>query len=143
MSIGIQVTFDAHDPEKLAEFWALALDYQLQPPPPGFETWQEFAAKLGFPEERWHDYSAIIDPEGAKPRLFFQRVPEGKTAKNRCHLDLNVSVGAPSKEEGWQRVLAHQDKLVAAGAKVLYETNEPTGRCMVMQDPEGNEFCIQ
>ena len=77
MSIDIQVTFDAHDPEKLAEFWALALDYQLQPPPPGFSTWQEFAAKLGYPEERWHDYGAAIDPDGAKPRLFFQKVPEG------------------------------------------------------------------
>lgn len=143
MTIGIQVTFDAADPEKLSEFWAVALDYQIEPPPPGFDTWQQFAAKIGLPEEKWHDYAAAIDPERAKPRLYFQKVPESKVAKNRCHLDLNVSRGAASPEEGWQRVLAHVDKLVAAGATILRESNEVIGRCMVMQDPEGNEFCVQ
>ncbi|MGH8880998.1 MAG: VOC family protein [Stackebrandtia sp.] len=76
MSIGIQVTFDAADPEKLSEFWAIALDYQLEPPPPGFADWREFASSIGLPEERLHDYSALVDPERAKPRLFFQRVPD-------------------------------------------------------------------
>jgi glyoxalase superfamily protein len=143
MPIDIQVVFDAAEPAKLAEFWAVALDYQLEPPPPGFDSWEDFARKIGLPEERWGDFSAVIDAQRAKPRLFFQKVPEGKTAKNRVHLDLNVSAGAPDKEEGWRRVLTHQNRLVAAGATVLYEHNEPTGHWMVMQDPEGNEFCIQ
>ena len=143
MAIGIQVVFDAADPEKLSEFWAVALDYESQPPPPGFDTWQDFAAKLGMPEEEWHSRAALIDPDGAKPRIFFQRVPEPKVAKNRVHLDINVSVGAPDKEEGWRRVTAHTERLVAAGATVLRELNEPAGHCMVMQDPEGNEFCVQ
>ena len=143
MTIGIQVTFDATDPEKLAEFWTIALDYQLEPPPKGFDTWEAFAKRIGMPDDRLHDLAAAIDPNRSKPRLFFQRVPEGKVAKNRVHLDINVSAGAPDKEEAWRRVIAHQDRLVAAGAKVLYESNEVIGRCMVMQDPEGNEFCIQ
>jgi hypothetical protein len=143
MAIGIQVTFDAADPEKLADFWAIALDYQPEPPPPGFDNWQEFAAKIGLPEDRWHDYAALVDAERTRPRLFFQKVPEGKVAKNRVHLDLNVSRGAPDKAEAWRRVTVHTERLVAAGAKILYESNDPTGRCMVMQDPEGNEFCIQ
>ena len=55
MTIGIQVTFDAADPEKLAKFWAIALDYILEPPPPGFDNWQQFAEKIGVPQERLHD----------------------------------------------------------------------------------------
>ncbi|TDP92006.1 VOC family protein [Labedaea rhizosphaerae] len=143
MAIKVQVTFDAHDAEALASFWQLALDYAEQQPPPGFATWQDFAAKIGMPEEKWHAFGAAIDPSGAGPRLFFQQVPEGKVAKNRVHLDLNVSGGPNSGEEGWKRVLAHSEKLVAAGASVQYESNEPNGRCLVMKDPEGNEFCIQ
>lgn len=143
MPYDIQVVFDAAEPEKLAEFWAIALDYQLEPPPPGFDSWYDFAEKIGVPKEKWHDFAAVIDAQRAKPRLFFQKVPERKVAKNRVHLDLNVSAGAPDKEEGWRRVLAHQDRVVAAGATMLYELSEPTGHCMVMQDPEGNEFCIQ
>lgn len=143
MAIDIQVVFDAADPGKLAEFWALALDYQLEPPPPGFDSWEQFVTKLGLPKEKLGDYGAVIEPSRAKPRLFFQKVPEGKVAKNRVHLDLNVSAGAPDREEGWRRVLAHVDKLVAAGASVQGEVNEPLGHHMVMLDPEGNEFCIQ
>ena len=143
MAIGIQVTFDAADPERLTEFWAIALDYQAQPPPEGFDSWEQFAEKIGLPRERWKDLSAVVDPAGSGPRLLFQRVPENKTVKNRVHLDLAVSVGAKDREEGWQRALSHVDKLVAAGATVLREVNEVNGRCMVMQDPEGNEFCVQ
>lgn len=144
MAIGIQVTFDADDPAKLAEFWTVALDYQIEPPPPGFDTWEAFADKIGVPKEQFADYSAAIDAERAKPRLFFQRLPhDGPRTNNHVHLDLNVSAGAPDKAEGWRRVLAHVDKLVAAGAKIRHESNEVVGRCMVMEDPEGNQFCVQ
>ena len=131
MTVGIQVTFDATEPGKLAEFWALALGYQVQPPPPGFDSWEQFAERMGIPPEQWGDKSAVVDPAGEGPRVFFQRVPEEKAVKNRVHLDLNVSAGAADPEEGWRQVLAHVDTLVEAGATVLRELNEPTGRCVV------------
>ncbi|MBK1788517.1 VOC family protein [Prauserella cavernicola] len=143
MALGVQVTFDAANPRKLAEFWALALDYEVQPPPPGFASWEEFAEKLGFPPEEWDSKSAVVDPAGQGPRLFFQRVPERKTAKNRVHLDINASAPHHGTEQGWEQVLARAEVLKQAGASVLREVNEPAGRCLVLQDPEGNEFCVQ
>ncbi|WP_216206859.1 VOC family protein [Amycolatopsis aidingensis] len=143
MALGFQVTFDAANPGKLAEFWALALGYQVQPPPEGFDSWEAFAESAGIPRERWGDYSAVVDPDGNGPRLFFHRVPEGKTAKNRVHLDVNASLPDLHTERGWQRVLEHVRTLTEAGASTIREVNEPGGRCMVMRDPEGNEFCVQ
>jgi len=89
----IQVVIDAAEPAKLAEFWALALDYVLEPPPHGFETWEDFGRSIGMPEEKFGDQAAVIDPADEGPRLFFQRVPERKTsgAKNRVHLDVRVA----------------------------------------------------
>jgi hypothetical protein len=130
MAIGIQVTMDAADPGKLAAFWADALGYVVQPPPPGFESWEDFAVKNNIPFESVNDYSAIIDPEGNGPRFFFQRVPEGKTAKNRLHLDVNAGLEAV-------------DRLVSLGATRVREFNDNKGHWVVMLDPEGNEFCVQ
>ncbi|GHH50513.1 VOC family protein [Lentzea cavernae] len=130
MAIGIQVTMDAADPGKLAAFWAEALGYVVQPPPPGFDSWEDFAVKNGIPFESVNDYSAIIDPEGGGPRFFFQRVPEGKTAKNRLHLDVNAGLEAV-------------DRLVSLGATKVQEFNDNKGHWVVMLDPEGNEFCVQ
>ncbi|PWK82018.1 hypothetical protein C8D88_115134 [Lentzea atacamensis] len=130
MAIGIQVTMDAADPGKLAEFWAEALGYVVQPPPPGFESWEDFAVKNNIPYESLNDYSAIIDPEGEGPRFFFQRVPEGKTAKNRVHLDVNAGLDAV-------------DRLVALGATKVQEFKDGKGHWVTMLDPEGNEFCVQ
>lgn len=72
MAFGVQVTFDAHDPGKLAEFWALALGYILEPPPKGFDSWPDFARSIDLPEDQWNDYSAVVDPDGKGPRLYFQ-----------------------------------------------------------------------
>ncbi len=87
MTTAFQVVFDSADPNREARFWAAALSYELQPPPPGFDTWEDALRAAGIPEERWNDASAITDPDGSRPRLYFQRVPEGKTAKNRMHID--------------------------------------------------------
>ncbi len=87
----IQVTFDAAEPEKLAEFWGLALGYVVEPPPEGFESWEDFAGSAGIPEADWGEVASRIDPAGEGPRLYFQRVPEAKTAKNRVHLDVRVA----------------------------------------------------
>lgn len=143
MAQGFQVTFDAHDPQLLAEFWAVALGYVLQPPPPGFESWDAFADEMDIPLDRRDSMSAVVDPDGARPRLLFIKVPEGKTAKNRMHLDIEAP-GAREAAEGERIVKAreHADRLVAAGATRIDEREEYGSRWIVMHDPEGNEFCV-
>lgn len=135
-----QLSFDAADPPALARFWARALGYVEQPPPPGYASWDAFADSAGIPAERRGDYAALVDPGGVGPRLFFQRVPEPKVAKNRVHVD--VPAGGPGHD--WAAVLAHVDRLVAAGGTVVAERDGPFGeRWVVMRDPEGNELCVQ
>jgi len=141
VSYSFQVTFDCHDIQAMTRFWAVALNYSLQPPPEGFASWLEFAAAQGIPKELWH--GAVIDPAGPGPRLFFQPVPEGKTAKNRVHLDINVTDGAESKADGRLLALAHVDRCVEAGATLVGVFDGHDGWHISMLDPEGNEFCIQ
>ena len=93
MATPFQVTFDAVEPAQLGAFWAELLGYVEQPPPPGFDSWDAALAAMGVPEGERDGAYGIVDPDGAGPRLFFQRVPEGKTAKNRVHLDVGVSGG--------------------------------------------------
>ncbi|OKJ50246.1 glyoxalase [Streptomyces sp. CB02009] len=152
MSRRFQVTFDAHDPRTLSTFWREALGY-VHPGPPGVElpegadplaVWDEFLAKLGVPEEERNTRSALEDPEGQGPRVFFQQVPEGKTAKNRVHLDVRAAPGL----EGEERMAALEaacERLVARGGKRLrrFEPEPPmSAGWIVMADPEGNEFCL-
>ncbi|MBP2581745.1 hypothetical protein J3A78_002223 [Streptomyces sp. PvR006] len=152
MSRRFQVTFDAHDPRALSTFWREALGY-VHPGPPGVElpegadplaAWDEFLAKLGVPEEERNTRSALEDPEGQGPRVFFQQVPEGKTAKNRVHLDVRAAPGL----EGEERMAALEavcERLVARGGKRLrrFEPEPPmSAGWIVMADPEGNEFCL-
>lgn len=91
MAVGFQVTFDAADPGRLAEFWAVTLDYQVQPLPHGFDSWEAFAKSVGIPESEWDSMSAVVDPSRAGRRVLFQRVPEGKAVQNRTHLDVHAS----------------------------------------------------
>jgi len=139
MSLSFQVSFDADDPPALAGFWAVALGYVLQPPPDGFDSWPAFIESVGLPIDEVDNYSALVDPDGSGPRLFFQKVPEGKQAKNRVHLDVNV--GAPDHD--WARVSSHAEKLREAGGRVVEERTDEMSRWIVMLDPEGNEFCVQ
>ena len=138
----IQVVFDAAEPEKLAEFWRLALDYVAEPPPEGFESWDEFARSAGIPEEEFGEVSSRIDPVGEGPRLYFQRVPEGKTAKNRVHLDIRVAGREVSGEERERLISEKVEQLVQAGASLAWETDDARGSAIVLRDPEGNEFCV-
>ena len=78
----IQVVFDAAEPEKLAEFWGLALGYVAEPSPEGFASWEDFTRSAGIAESDFGAQSSRIDPAGAGPRLYFQQVPEGKTASS-------------------------------------------------------------
>ena len=145
MATGVQVVIDCTDPAQLAQFWATALHYKVEDPPEGFATWEAWLADAGIPESEWNSASALVDPDGAGPRIYFQRVPESKVVKNRVHLDLNVSakreVGA---EEGRRRVDAEVERLTGVGATVARPGGEERGEYwVVMQDQEGNEFCVQ
>lgn len=152
MSLEFQVTFDAADPAALSEFWRDALGY-AHPPPPGVElppggdplaAWDEFLAAAGVPESERNSASAIEDPAGRGPRVFFQRVPEGKTAKNRVHLDVRAAPGLDG-DARMTTLEAQADRLVARGAKRVqrFEPDPPMSRgYLVMTDPEGNEFCL-
>lgn len=139
----IQVTFDCADPAKLAAFWAEALGYRLQDPPDGFDTWPAALAAWGVPESEWNSASALVDPEGKGARVYFQRVPESKTVKNRVHLDLRVSDGPGIPVERKREQIAPTvAKLVGLGATEVGEVEDMGSVWTVMQDPEGNEFCI-
>lgn len=94
------------------------------------------------PEER-DSWSACSDPEGVGPRLFFQRVPEGKVVKNRLHLDIRAGTGLV----GEARLAALESECVrleALGATrgTLLLADEENESCQNMQDVEGNEFCL-
>ncbi|MGH2698143.1 MAG: VOC family protein [Actinomycetota bacterium] len=143
MAIGFQVTFDCADPARLSAFWAEALDYQLQAPPEGFDSWEDWLRDQKIPEELWNSMSAVVDPEGVGPRLLFQQVPEPKTVKNRVHLDINVGSPRANPEASRARVKQASQRLVGLGATQLREAEERGEFWIVMQDPEGNEFCLQ
>ncbi|WP_367134328.1 VOC family protein [Saccharothrix sp. HUAS TT1] len=140
----VQITFDAADPAGLAAFWAEVLGYRLQDPPRGFGSWEQALEAMGVPPERRNDASALLDPAGSGPRLFFQKVPEGKQAKNRVHLDVRAAPGL----QGDERMAALEEeaeRLVSLGATRLrrFEPAPPLAAGhIVLTDPEGNEFCL-
>ncbi|TCJ89720.1 VOC family protein [Nocardia alba] len=152
MSRHIQITFDAHDPAALSTFWRDALGY-VYPGPPGVEVpdgvdplvvWDQFLARIGVPEQERNSKSAIEDPQGHGPRVFFQRVPEDKVAKNRVHLDVRAAPGLQG-EERMAALEAECARLVALGGTRIerFEPEPPmSAGWIVMTDPEGNEFCL-
>jgi hypothetical protein len=143
MAVKLQVVFDAADPSALAAFWGEAIGYVEEDPPDGFDSWEAWALANDLPREDWGHYASRVDPDGAGPRLFFQRVPEPKTAKNRVHLDLDVGGGRGTPpEEHRRRVAAAVERAAAAGATRVKEYDEAGQHWVVMQDPEGNEFCF-
>jgi Glyoxalase-like domain len=143
-----QVTIDCADPARLVAFWALALGYVPEEPPAGFAGWNAYWRSVGVPEDEIDPADtadSIVDPDGVGPRIWFQVVPEGKVGKNRLHLDVAAGGGRGVPVElRRQRVSARADQLVAAGAtrlRVLHtEGLDHYGE--VLQDPEGNEFCV-
>jgi hypothetical protein len=141
MGYPIQVVFDCADPGQLAEFWAEAMHYVVQPPPPGYDSWEDLLRGMGVPEDQWTSRSAVVDPDGAGPRIFFQRVPEPKAAKNRVHLDVRAGgdlTGAARRE----RLTEEVQRLTGLGAEQIRSVDEMGEHWIVMRDPEGNEFCV-
>ncbi|HWO63008.1 MAG TPA: VOC family protein [Umezawaea sp.] len=118
---------DAADPHRLAAFWAHALGYVDEP---GYDA---------------PDGASIIDPEGRGPAIGFLRVPEPKTAKNRVHIDVRVAGEPPWDMAVRERAIREKvADLVNAGASVVGEESYDgyyLGH-VVMNDPEGNEFCV-
>ncbi|GAA2645755.1 VOC family protein [Nonomuraea recticatena] len=111
--IGFGLVLDVADPDTLAPFWAEALHYSV-------------VGGVG-------NY-VMLRPEGRSgPRLLLQKVKEGRTGKNRMHLDLDAA-----------DIEAEVNRLEALGARRLEngEVEEHGHRWVVMADPEGNEFCV-
>jgi hypothetical protein len=117
---------DASEPQRIAEFWALALGYVAEP---GYDD---------------PDGASIIDPDGRGPAIGFLRVPEPKTAKNRMHIDIRVAGEPPwDMADRERRIRAKVTELTASGAtRVGEEFYGPDLGHVVLLDPEGNEFCV-
>lgn len=142
---GLQIAIDCADPDVLVPFWCLALDYEPMPPPEGYATWRERYLAMGVPAEELGDGDAvdrIRDPEGRRPDIWFQVVPEPKTVKNRVHLDILVGRGLPVEER--RRVVEERAaRLEAAGATRVRALDTYADHYGVsLRDPEGNELCI-
>lgn len=117
---------DAADPNAIAEFWAAALGYVAEP---------------GYDDPHG---ASLVDPDGTGPAIGFLRVPEGKTAKNRMHIDIRVAGEPPwDMTEREQLIHAKVSELVGLGASEVREEryDEVLGH-VTMLDPEGNEFCV-
>ena len=110
-----QVVVDSEDPARLARWWAEALGYQIVHEEP--------------------DEVEIRRSEHELPGLLFTPVPEAKTVKNRLHIDW-----MPDERTRDEEV----ERLVALGAKLYEDHRDADGLGWVtMQDPEGNEFCVE
>ena len=108
------LTFDCASPVAVAAFWAAALGFEMDP-----TSDDEEGAYIG-------------DPSGKTRGIFFQQVPESKSAKNRVHMDLRPT-GTMQDEV---------DRLVAIGASVRGFIEQPESFWTQMYDVEGNEFCV-
>jgi hypothetical protein len=135
----IQVAFDAADPHRLAAFWAEALDYVVEDHTDvvrqllAVGQLRDDEAVVDGDRLAFRDVATCVDRLGTGPRLFFQRVPEPKAAKNRVHLDLQVGADAAPAEVR---------RLVALGATVAWETADRGPVTTTLRDPEGNELCV-
>ncbi|MEV7209054.1 MULTISPECIES: VOC family protein [unclassified Streptomyces] len=137
----VQITFDCASPERVGRFWCEVLGYVAASPPEGFATWDDYNGSL--PAEDRDAWFGCSDPSGVGPRLYFQRVPEGKVAKNRVHLDVRAGTGLVG-DERLATLEAECARLVALGAvkQRVLPADEENESCIVMQDVEGNEFCL-
>lgn len=120
------ITVDCVHPASIARFWAAALEGYEVAPYDAAELERLRSMGLDDPED---DPSVLVQGPEARPRLWFQRVPEPKTVKNRVHLDLRAD-----------DITSEVARLVSLGAVVVEERDDDFH---VMRDPEGNEFCIE
>ncbi|MEV6911326.1 VOC family protein [Amycolatopsis sp. NPDC051071] len=137
----VQVTFDCAKPERLARFWCEVLGYVIPSVPDGFASWDAYNDSL--PLEKRDQGFVCGDPNGVGPRLYFQRVPEGKVVKNRVHLCVRAGTGLVG-DERLAALEAERDRLIPLGAvcERVMLADEENESCIVMRDIEGNEFCL-
>ena len=115
-----QVAVDCRNAYELSEWWKPVLGYADLPDDPN---------------EPGHAECVIVNPENTGVRLVFLEVPEGKSVKNRLHLDLRPQEGTTRDEE--------VARVLALGARVYDDRRTPEGSgWVVLTDPEDNEFCI-
>jgi hypothetical protein len=145
MAMTFQLTFDCDRAHLLAEFWAGVLGYKPADPPAGFATWEEWLRHHDVPEEEWDDGASIEDPDGggSARRISFLKVPEPKTAKNRIHMDLDVADRTAPIEEQVRDIDREVERIEGLGGTKVRADRIPTHYHVVMQDPEGNEFCVR
>jgi hypothetical protein len=140
-----QLVFDCTSPEPLAHFWAEALRYVIAPPPPGFDSWENWYRSVGVPEDELGiGADRVEDPNGEGPSIWFQVVPE-KSIKNRVHINVNASGGRGMPfETRREQVEAEAAQLVSLGATRLRTSVEEGVNlyAVALIDPEGNEFDI-
>ncbi|WP_454293887.1 VOC family protein [Salana multivorans] len=142
----VQVAVDAADPHTLADWWAEALGWVVEPQDEAFI--RSMVAK-GYASNDdtllhngalvWRIGAAIRHPDGlgVAPRILFQAVPESKTVKNRVHLDLRAA-GEPATPPD----PAELERILAMGATEISRGQQGPLHWAVLTDPEGNEFCL-
>ncbi|WP_029431111.1 VOC family protein [Blastococcus sp. URHD0036] len=140
MATEFQVTIDATDPHVLADWWAEALGWGVEPSDEDFirrMVAEGHASEDDTTTHRgvlvWTLGAALRSPDPGRPRVLFQRSTEEKTVKNRVHLDLHV--GAEKRE-------AEVARLLAMGARELWRAGQGPLVWATLADPEGNEFCV-
>jgi hypothetical protein len=144
MAHGFQVVVDCADPHTLADWWADALGWQVEPSDEAFirrMIEQGHASESDTTTHRgvlvWREGQAIRPPDDLAPgpasRVLFQLVPEPKTVKNRVHLDLRV---------GQDNVEAEAARLIGTGATFLHRGQQGPHFWITLADPEGNELCV-
>ena len=150
MTANWHLTIDCTDSSRLVSFWCEALGYVPEPAPDGWDSWLAYWRAGGLPDEELEGAEegsgAIVDPEGVRPRIWFQEVPEPKSVKNRLHVDVRHTPGREAMPYAARRaaVDAEVERLVALGASIAYR-NAPEGAdyyAITLRDPEGNEFCV-
>jgi hypothetical protein len=140
VAVDFQVVIDCAQPHELADWWAQTLGWAVEP---SDEAFIRSMVEAGHATEAdttthrgvlvWRTGQAISSPEPGRPRVLFQLVPEGRTVKNRLHLDLRIG---PERQEA---VVA---ELVGRGARELWRGRQGPHGWVTMADPEGNEFCV-
>jgi hypothetical protein len=144
MPVRYQLVVDCADPDLLARFWAAALGYVPAPVPAGFATWHDCYRELGVPEADLVDgMDRISDPKGQGPSIWFHRVLDAKTVKNRLHLDIHAGGDWTDPIEARRtRVDAEATRLAGLGATTTGPLSDEGPYAVGMKDPEGNEFDI-
>lgn len=114
---------------------------RAEPPPEGYETWEEFAEAQGINLESGTDIDSAIDPDRTGPRLLFER--DDPHPRGAVHLDINVAAGFRTVQERRSIVDEEVARLTAAGAITTRVVDREDHYWVEMTDPEGNWFCVQ